>query len=387
MVDIHPEVEVVAQEGVVRRDLSELFRGAVRAALELVLEEEIQRIIGAARYARAKDRVDSRNGSYLRGLMTSLGHIEVEMPRSRKNGSPTHVIGAYERRVEDVDDAIVAAYVNGVSTRAMGDVTEALLGEDVGRSTVSRVTSRLQECVEALRAARIEKPIPYLYLDATFLDARWAKAVENVSALVAYGVNEKGHRELLAVTIGPQESEDSWGDLLKQLVDRGLHGVRLVITDEHQGLKAAVRRYLPEARRQRCVVHLLRNVGSKLPKRHRQRVLREASAVFKAGTKKEAQRLLGQFRDRWVKLVEEAVACLVGGFEDATQFYEFPKAHWRRLRSTNGLERLHGEIKRRIRSVGAFPDRGSALRLVTAVAIRVASIWGDRRYLDMSLLS
>lgn len=383
---IHPEIDLAAQGEVVRHDLGELFRGAVRSALELVLEEELIRIVGAGRWARSRQRKDSRNGSYLRGLMTSLGHIDVKMPRSRNNGAPTHVLGAYERRVGEIDDAIVSAYVNGVSTRKMGDVTTALLGEEVSRSTVSRVTSQLQEHVEALRTARIASPIPYLYLDATFLDVRWAGSVENVSALVAYGVNAEGHRELLAVTMGPQESEDSWSDLLKQLVERGLHGVRLVITDEHQGIKNAVRRHLPEAKRQRCYVHLLRNVGGKLPKRHRQRVLKEASAIFKANGLEAAKRLLGEFKGRWQKLVPEAVECLSNGFGDATQFYEFPKAHWVRLRSTNGLERLHGEIKRRTRAVGVFPDRASALRLVTAAASRATSVWADRRYLDMTLL-
>jgi putative transposase len=208
-----------------------------------------------------------------------------------------------------------------------------------------------------------------------------------VSALVAYGVNEKGHRELLGVTIGPQESEDSWTELLTQLVERGLHGVRLVISDEHQGLKAAVRKQLPEARRQRCYVHLLRNIGGKLPKRHQQRMLREVSAIFKAGSRAEAQKKLAQVKERWTKLTPEAVECLVAGFDAATQFYEFPKEHWVRLRSTNGLERLHGEIKRRTRAVGIFPDRASALRLVTACASRVTSIWSARRYFDMSLLT
>jgi transposase-like protein len=257
----------------------------------------------------------------------------------------------------------------------------------VKRSTVSRITRRLEEHVESLRATKIERAIPYLYLDATFLDVRWANAVENVAALVAYGVNDTGHRELLGMTIGAQESEDSWSDLLKQLVGRGLHGVRLVISDEHEGLKKAVRFQLPEARRQRCYVHLLRNIGAKVPKRHQERVLREASAVFHADTRDEAKKKLVQMQDRWTKLMPEAVECLVNGFEAATQFYAFPKEHWKRLRSTNGLERLHGEIKRRTRAVGIFPDCASALRLVTATAVRVTEIWGARRYLDMSLLT
>ena len=213
-----------------------------------------------------------------------------------------------------MDEMMVEAYVSGVSQRKMGDVTEALLGERVGRSTVRLVAKRLDGAVEALRSAPIEGPHPYLYLDATFLDARWARKVENVSALVAYAVDTDGHRRLLAITLGPEESEDSWSELFEQLLERGLSGVELVIADEHAGLAAALRRFLPEVRRQRCTVHLQRNVLAKVP------------------------------------------------------------------------HRLHTEIKRRIRSAGAFPDRASALRLITAVALRTTAVWSERRYLDLSLL-
>lgn len=368
-------------------DLQRLFRGAVRFALETVLEEELRRIVGAPRYARA-GRKDVRNGSYMRGLLTSLGHIQVEMPRSRNSGAPTHVLGAYQRRADEIDGAITEAYVNGVSTRGMAQVTEALLGKEVSSSTVSRVTKRLEEAVEELRQRPLQRKYPYLYLDATHLDARWAKKVENVAALVAYAVNEEGHRELLAVTIGYSESEDSWSDLLGQLLDRGLSGVRLVISDDHKGIKAAVRQYLPEARHQRCTVHFLRNIGSRIPNRDRlkKRVLREVSELFDATSLKHAKELKKAFVARWSKELPEAVKCLNDGFAASTQFFAFPAKHRVRIRSTNGLERLHGEIKRRTRAVGAFPDRASALRLVTAVGLRVTEVWGARRYLDMSLL-
>ncbi len=162
---------------------------------------------------------------------------------------------------------IVEAYVGGVSQRKMGEVTEALMGERVGRSTVSRTAKRLQKSVNELRSERIEGPHPYLYLDATYLDARWARKVANVSALVAYAVGPTGHRRLLTITIGAEESEDSWAELLEQLLERGLSGVELVIADEHAGLGAAVRRLLSEVRRQRCTVHLQRNVLAKVPHR------------------------------------------------------------------------------------------------------------------------
>lgn len=352
----------------------------------MVLEEELKAMVGARRFERVGSRSDHRNGTYLRRMLTSLGQIEIAVPRSREQGSPVDVIGRYRRRTEEVDDMIAEAYVSGVSQRKMGEVTEALMGEQVSRSTVSRVAKRLDEAVDALRTQPIEGPHPYLYLDGTFLDTRWARKVENVSALLAYAVGPDGHRRLLGITIGAEESEASWSELLTQLLERGLMGVQLVIADEHAGLAAAVRRFLPEVRRQRCTVHLVRNVLAKVPHRLRKRVAREVATVFKAPSLKNAKKRLAEIKARWTRELPEAMKVLDRGFGAATQFYAFPEAHWPRLRTTNGIERLHGEIKRRIRAVGAFPDRASALRLITAVALRVTEAWGKRRYLDLSLL-
>lgn len=379
------EVESATQEEL-QGDLRALFQGAIRLTLEMVLEEELKAMVGARRFERVGSRTDQRNGTFLRRLLTSMGQIEVAVPRSREGGSPVDVIGRYRRRSEEVDDMIVEAYVSGVSQRKMGDVTEALMGEQVSSSTVSRAAKRLEEAVNELRVAPIEGAHPYLYLDATFLDARWARKVENVSALVAYAVGPDGHRRLLGITIGPEESEASWAELLTQLLDRGLSGVQLVIADEHAGLAAAVRRFLPEVRRQRCTVHLQRNVMAKVPHRLRKRVAREVATVFKAPGLDDAKKRLAEMKARWTKELPEAMAVLERGFPAATQFYAFPEPHWARLRTTNSIERLHAEIKRRIRAVGAFPDRASALRLITAVAIRTTQLWGDRRYLDLSLL-
>jgi putative transposase len=367
-------------------DITSLFRGAVRLVIEHVLQDEVRELVGAQRYQRLSGRKDHRNGTYLRRLLTSMGLVEITVPRTRDSGSPTEIIGRYRRRMEDVDRMVTSAYVEGVSTRDMSRLTEALMGEGISRSTVSRVTKVLGEQVEALRKEPIREGVAYLYLDATFLDARWARTVENVSALVAYGVMPDGHRRLLGVSIGTEESEQSWGELLAQLVERGLCGVQLVIADEHGGLIQAVRRHLPEARRQRCTVHLERNVLTKVPQRLRGRVAGQFRTIFQASDLAEAKKRLHTFATGLGQQVPEALRCLEGGFAAATQYYAFPAEHWIRIRSTNGLERLHGEIKRRIRSVGAFPDRDSALRLITAVALQTTRIWADRRYLDMSLL-
>jgi len=373
-------IEFPTQEAM-QIDLIEMFRGAVRLALEAILEQQVRDMVGGGKWQRLSNRRDLRNGSYFRRLLTSMGLVEVRVPRTRESGSPVEVFGRYRRRQSEVDEAIAQAYVNGVSTRGMGDVTEALLGETVDRSTVSRVTKRLDDQVEQLRKAPITDTFPYLFLDGTFLDARWARKVENVSALVAYGVNSNGDRRMLAVTIGSEESEESWTELIRQLIDRGLRGVDLVVADAHAGLAAAVRHHFPEARQQRCVVHFLRNILAKVPHRLQARLARELSPLFKAGSLVEAKRRLEDLRHRFVKHVPEAIAILDAGFPAATQFYAFPRSHWRKIRSTNGLERLNAEIKRRIRSVGAFPDRASALRLITAVVLRATRSWATRRYL------
>lgn len=380
-----PEFEVPKQEEI-RADVRTLFRGAIRLVLESLLEEEIREMVGVDRWKRMGGRRDYRNGTYMRQLLTSMGLIDLAVPRTRHGGSPVDVLGRYQRRTDDVDAVIAEAYVQGVSTRKMASVTEALAGEVVSRSTVSRITKTLEEQVEGLRKAPIASPIVYLYLDATFLDARWARKVENVAALIAYGVGMDGHRQLLGITLGAVESEASWTELLQQLIGRGLDGVKLVISDDHEGLKAAVRHVLPEVRHQRCVVHLERNVLTHAPRRLWKRLGRAVAAVFDAPSLADARKRLAALKAGFGTQVPEAMDCLESGFAAATQFYAFPKEHWRRIRSTNTLERLNGEIKRRIRAVGAFPDRASALRLIIAVAIRQTEIWAKRQYLDMALL-
>ena len=221
---------------------------------------------------------------------------------------------------------------------------------------------RLDEAVEGLRRAPIEGPHPYLYLDATFLDARWARKVENVSALVAYAVGPEGHRRLLAVTLGAEESQQSWSELLEQLQDRGLGGVELVIADEHAGLAAAVRRFLPEARRQRCTVHLQRNVGARVPHRLRKRVAREVSVIFQTSGLAEAKKLLGEFGARWKKELPEAVEVLERGFGAATQFYAFPRgalapaAYHQQPRAAARRDQTQDQGRRRLPGPGQRPQ-------------------------------
>lgn len=378
-------LELPSQEDV-QNDFRAVVRGAVRLVIEMLLNEEVAALVGAGRYQRLSGRRDFRNGTYLRRLVTSMGLVDLQAPRTRETDGERKVLGRYRRRMDEIDDTIAEAYVRGVSTRKMAAVTGALMGESVSRSTVSRVTRSLAEEVEALRKSRIDEPMAYLFLDATFLDIRWARTVQNVSALVAYGVAPDGKRRLLGITLGTEESEDSWSELLAQLVERGLHGVRLVISDDHKGLDRAVRKHLPQADRQRCIVHFERNVLGKVPHRLRRSVARDLVRIFDARSTEQAERQAERFRSRWHQHVPEAVETLDTGLPRALTFLRYPERHHKRIRSTNGIERLHGEVKRRTRVVGSFPDRQGALRLITAVAIRATEIWAYRQYLDMSLL-
>ena len=367
----------------VKADLNALFRGAIRMVLEYLLNEEVSQLIGAERYQRIASRTDYRNGSYLRRLATALGWIELEVPRPRTGPVPQGVLERYQRREESVNTLVREAYVGGCSTRDLERLTEALLGEGLSRSTMSRITEELTEEVESYFRRPLAKAYPYLFLDATFLDARWAGAVENVSALVAYGVDEEGHRELLGLRLGCEESEESWSELLGELAERGLQGVRLVIRDEHAGLRRAIRRFLPRAEQQRCWIHFLRNVTARVPLRLRKQVVAELKPIWNAGSGEDAQRRAEAWLEKWEGELPEAAKILRAGLEASLTFYRYPKGHRKRIRSTNALERLHAEIQRRIGAVGAFPDRKSALKLVGICALRVAHKWSDRRYLDM----
>jgi len=371
-----------------KTDLRSLFRGSVKAVLEYVLEEEVIALCGARKNERTPGRKDFRNGSYLRQMLTSMGHIDVEVPRTRNGGNgSSEILGRYKRRTDDMDALICESYVRGVSTRDMSELMEALCGHKVGKSTVSRVTKVLEEHVESLSKAPIEDEMPYLFLDATFINTRWARSVENVAALVAYGVSKTtGKRELLAVTMGVTESEDSWTELLKQLIDRGIKGVKLIVADDHQGLANAARKLFPDVKRQRCTVHFMRNILAKSPRRLQKRLANEVKVIFKAKSLKKSKEIKDAFVSTWKKELPELVDCLEKGFKAATEFYAFPKEHHKRIRTTNGIERLHLEIKRRTKAIGSFPDRKSALRLITAVAINHAKNWEDRAYLDMNLL-
>ena len=383
-----------------RNDISEAaslavgdrIRQAVKAVLEQILEEEMTDHVGAQRRERTPSRTGERNGSYGRDHVhtrvdeiTPVGKIEqLKVPRDREGTFTTRVFEEYHRSTGEVEDAILEMWLQGISQRKIAEVTEKLGAVRIGKDAVSRIAQRLETELSGFRTRRLEMGYPYLYLDATYLKVSWGSHVGDLAVLVAVGVNQEGFREVLAVeSFGGGEKTEAYRSLLKGLVQRGLSGVSLVISDDHEAIKRAAAMELPGATWQRCVVHFLRNVLAKVPRTEAGAVAADLKSIFAVNRVEDARALAQSFCARWGGRFGQAVTVLSAGLNDALAYLDFPSSHHRLIRSTNGLERLFGEVKRRTRVVRIFPNESSALSLSTAVALRASEDWMLRRYLDM----
>jgi transposase-like protein len=375
-------------EGQVRSHLSELVRGSVEETLNTMLQAEADELCKARRYERKAERASTRAGHYERQLETKAGKVTLKMPKLRQVPFETAIVERYRRRESSIEEALIEMYLAGVSVRRVEDITEALWGTRVSPSTVSELNQKIYGTIEQWRQRPIEGQFPYVYLDGTYLKRSWGGEVRNVSVLVAIGVSLDGYREILGVAEGAKEDKASWTGFLRYLKERGLDGVRLIVSDRCLGLVESLADFFPEARWQRCIVHYYRNVFSLVPKGkvrevaamlkaiHAQECLEEARAKAQAVTEK----LEGMKLSKAAQLVRE-------GAEETLAYYAFPSEHWRRIRTNNPMERLMREIRRRTRVVGCFPDGNSALMLVAARLRHVAGTrWGARRYLDMDHL-
>lgn len=356
-----------------------------------MLEAEADRLCGAGRYERSPDRADTRAGHYRRGLQTKAGEVELKVPKLRTLAFETSIIERYRRRESSVEESLVEMYLAGVSVRRVEDITEALWGTRVSPSVVSDLNQKIYEQIEAWRNRPIEGEHAYVYLDGIWLKRSWGGEVRNVvrrGGLVAIGVDAEGFREVLGVCEGAKEDAESWLQFVRHLKQRGLRGVRLVISDKCVGLVEAIGECCPEARWQRCVVHFYRNVFTAVPKARG----REVAAMLKAIHAQE-DRVAAEAKAALVvqKLqamrLGKAASIVHEGVHETLTYMAFPREHWIRIRTNNPLERLNREIRRRTRVVGAFPDGRSALMLVAARLRHVAGTkWGTRRYLDMTRL-
>ncbi len=372
----------------VKRDVEARVREGVKAVLEEVLEEEMAEHLEAGYRELTPTRRGERNGHYTRNLVTPAGKIErLEVPRDREGEFVTEVFERYKRMTGDVEEAILEMYLSGISTRKVAGITEALSRVKVGKDAVSRIASRLQEEQKEWRERSLEeKEYPYLYLDATYLKVRWGARVTSLALLACVGVDEEGFREVLAVEVAGTEKGAAYAALLRGLLDRGLYGVRLVISDDHEGIKAAVAGELPGVEWQRCVVHFERNVLSHVPASEMSEVAEDLKAIFKVRREKTARALAEEFVELYGGRFAKAVSVFEAGIEDALSYLSYPGSHHTRIRTTNMLERLFEEVKRRTRVVGVFPNEKSASTLATEIALRSSEQWALKRYLTMDAL-
>lgn len=370
-----------------RLALGDRIRAAVKAVLEQVIEEEMTEHIGARHREKTDSRTGERNGCYSRGLITPVGKIEqLRVPRDRDGTFTTAVFEEYHRATGEVEDAVLEMWLQGISQRKIAEVTEKLGAVKIGKDAVSRIAQRLDEELCGFRQRRLSQSHPYLFLDATYLKVNWGGHVGDLALLVAIGVNEQGYREVLAVESAAGEKKEAYRNLLKGLLERGLSGVQLVVSDDHESIKAAVQTELPAARWQRCIAHFQRNVLCHVPAQDTAEVAADLSGLFSVHREETAKGLAEAFTERYGRRFAKAVAVLHSGLDNALTFLAFPSGHHRLLRTTNGLERLFGEVKRRTRVVGVFPSEKSAANLCTAVLLRATEEWALKRYLDMESL-
>jgi putative transposase len=372
----------------VKRDVEARVRQGVKAVLEEVLQEEMAEHLQAGYRELTPTRRGERNGHYQRNLLTPAGKIErIEVPRDREGEFVTEIFERYKRMTGDVEEAILEMYLSGISTRKIAGVTDALSRVKVGKDAVSRIARRLGEEQKSWRERPLkEKGYPYLYLDATYLKVRWGASVTSMALLACIGVDEEGFREVLAVEVAGSEKGAAYASLLRDLIDRGLSRVHLVVSDDHEGIKAAVARELPGVEWQRCVVHFERNVLSHVPASEMGEVAEDLKAIFKVRRERTARALAEEFVELHGGRFPKAVSIFEAGISDALTYLSYPGGHHARLRTTNMLERLFREVKRRTRVVGVFPNETSAATLATEIALRSSEQWALKRYLTIDAL-
>src|SRR5829696_2311805 len=384
----HRRVDAGTAQEILLDDPGFLREIAERVAQQ-ILEAEMTEHIGAAPYERGSSRTVHRNGLKPRALRTRVGTLKLLVPQDREGTFSTRLFSRYQRNEKALCLALMEMNVEGVSTRKVKEITEELCGTSFSKSLVSELAGSLDSELEAWRNRRLEaRAYPYVFVDARYEKVRVDHKVVNQGDLVVSGVRDDGFREILAVEVADTESEATYHELFRSLKRRGLSGVELVVSDEHEGLKSAVSRHFQGASHQRCQVHYSRNLLGMVGFARRKELGADLRAIFAAPDRKQALTIASSVAEKWRKKGNEKVAeHLEEHIEECLTCLAFPESHRRRIRTTNGLERLNQEIKRRSRVVRIFPNRESCLRLVSALAIEQSEEWlTGRRYLDMQEL-
>lgn len=376
---------ISVDEAELKHHLSGIVRVSVEETLNAMLDAEADALCQARRYERSTDRVDTRAGHYRRGLLTTAGPVTLKIPKLRNLPFETSIIERYRRKDSSIEEALVEMYLAGVSVRRVEDITEALWGTRVSPSTVSDLNQKIYGTIEEWRNRPIAGDFPYAFLDGIWLKRAWGGEVRNVAVLVAIGVNSEGFREILGVCEGAKEDSASWLAFLRHLKQRGLHSVKLMVSDKCLGLIEALGEVFPDALWQRCVVHFYRNVLRAVPKGKAREVALMLKAIHAQEDRAAAQEKVAAVSVKLAEMKLGAASKIVGeGAIETLNYYNFPSAHWRSLRTNNPLERLNREIRRRTRVVGSFPDGQSALTLVCARLRHIVTTkWGTVRYLRM----
>jgi putative transposase len=362
----------------------------VERVLQELLEAEMTEHIGAAPYERSATRSGHRNGYKPRTLRTRVGTLNLLVPQDREGTFSTRLFSRYQRNEKALCLALMEMYVEGVSTRKVKDITEALCGTSFSKSLVSSLASSLDSELEAWRERRLEREAyPYLFVDARYEKVRVGHRIVSQGVLIVSAVRDDGFREIVGVEVADTESEPTYQELFRSLKRRGLSGVKLVVSDDHEGLKSAIARHFQGASHQRCQVHYARNLLGMVGYARRKELGTDLRAIFAAPERKQALAICASVADKWRKKKgkEKVAEHLEEHIEECLSCLAFPESHRRRVRTTNGLERLNQEIKRRSRVVRIFPNERSCLRLVTALAVEQSEEWiTGRRYLDMGEL-
>ena len=374
--------------------LHQLFLGnsrdeAVATLLESILNQVLKaqatEQLAAENYERTEERKDYRNGSYTRSLTTRIGSLTLHVPRFRNGKFSTDLFSRYQRSEQALILTLMEMVVGGVSTRKVTQITEELCGTEFSKSTVSDLCKQLDPIVTSWNHRPLKKEYPFLIVDALYIKVREEGRVRSRGLMIATGINLEGYRELLGMMIGDTESEGSWGEFFKHLKQRGLRGVEMITSDHHGGLTKAIRQHLQGVTWQRCQTHFMRNILDATPKALRSEVKAHARSIFEAADKETARTLLDQTIEQFQDKATKAMKVLEEGFEDATAVLVLPADYRKRTRTTNAVERLNSEIRRRERVIRIFPNRESVLRLIGALLMEQDEKWSmGKKYFDMT---
>jgi transposase-like protein len=354
----------------------------LRRMLDLVMEAEVSEACAAGYGERTEERLNRRNGYRIRPFETRLGTAELAIPKLREGSYLPRFLEPRRRWEKAFVNVVAMAYVEGVSTRAMEHLVEAMGATGMSKSEVSRMAQVLDDELRVFRSRQMEKAFPYVWLDALYVKVRTGGRSQSRAVLIAIGVNGDGEREVIGVDIARTELESSWRAFLSGLVERNLHGVQLVVSDAHEGLRRAIPAVFNGVTWQRCYVHFIRNVLDQVGKTAAPLVAGTLRNIFQQTSAEQAKEALGKAVDLLTEKYPRAAEMLVEAEDEVLAYFAFPAAHWRQIRSTNPLERLNKELRRRIRAVGLFPNEDSAVRLVAAILAEQDDEWrtAERRY-------